>query len=61
MAFNTFVECVKDGEMCMYFVCDFNGKWFKDLSFLCCVSILLANVEGRSIEDCTRKFAPMKW
>jgi hypothetical protein len=46
MAFNTFVECVKDGEMCMYFVCDFNGRWLKDLSFLCCFVIIL-NVGGR--------------
>jgi len=61
MAFDTFVECVKDGKMCVYFVCDFNGRWLKDLSFLCCVSILLASVEGRSVEDCTNKFASLKW
>jgi hypothetical protein len=35
--------------MCMYFVCDFNGRWLKDSSFLCCVFILLENVEGRII------------
>jgi hypothetical protein len=61
MAFDTFVECVRDGGMCMYFVCDFNGRWLKGLSFLCCVFILLASVEGRLVEDCTSKFAPLKW
>jgi hypothetical protein len=30
----------------MYFVCDFNGRWLKDLSFLCCINVLLS-VEGR--------------
>jgi hypothetical protein len=30
----------------MYFVCDFNRRWVKDLSFLSCISILL-KVEGR--------------
>lgn len=25
----------------MYFVCDFNGKWFKDMSLLCCIVIIL--------------------
>jgi hypothetical protein len=60
MAFDTFLECLKDGEMFMYFLCDFNGKWLKDLSFLCCVSIILASVEGRSVKDSTNKLAPLK-
>jgi hypothetical protein len=29
----------------VYFVCDFNGKWLKDLSFLYCFDVLLS-VEG---------------
>ncbi len=29
----------------MYVVCDFNGRWWKDLSFLYCFDVLL-NVEG---------------
>jgi len=41
---------VRDGEMCMYFVCDFNGKWLKDSSILCCISILLKSVEGRIVD-----------
>jgi hypothetical protein len=45
----------------MYFVCDFNGKWLKDLSFLCCVYILSTSVESRSIGNCTSKFVPLKW
>jgi hypothetical protein len=43
-------RCVRDGEMCMYFVCDFNGKWLKDSSILCCISILLKSVEGRIVD-----------
>jgi hypothetical protein len=46
MAFDTFVKCVRNGGMCMYFVCDFNGKQLKNLNIVCCVSILLTNVEG---------------
>jgi len=26
----------------MYFGCDFNGKWLKDSSFLCCIVFLLS-------------------
>jgi hypothetical protein len=37
---------VRNGEKNMYFVCDFNGRWLKDLSFLCCFVIIL-NVGGR--------------
>jgi hypothetical protein len=32
----------------MYLVCDFNGRWLKDSSFLCCILILL-KVEGKVI------------
>jgi hypothetical protein len=45
----------------MYFVCDFNGRRLTDLNILCCDSILHANVEGRSVEDCTSKSTPLKW
>ncbi len=38
----------RNGERCMYFVCDFNGRCLKDLNFLCCIGILL-KVEGRVI------------
>jgi hypothetical protein len=34
----------------MYLVCDLNGKWLKDLSFLCCISIILESVEGRIVD-----------
>jgi hypothetical protein len=37
MAFKTCVKWEENGEMCMYFVCDFNGRWLKDLSLLCCI------------------------
>jgi hypothetical protein len=33
---------VRDGKKCMYFVCDFNGRWLKDTSFLCCIVIILS-------------------
>ncbi len=26
----------------MYFVCDSNGRWLKDLNFLCCIDALLS-------------------
>jgi len=26
----------------MYFVCDFNGRWLKDSSLLCCIVIVLS-------------------
>jgi hypothetical protein len=32
----------------MYLGCDFNERWLKDSSFLCCTVILLS-VEGRVI------------
>ncbi len=35
----------RNGGKNMYFVCDFNGRWLKDLSFLYCFDVLL-NVEG---------------
>ncbi len=37
---------VRHGEICMYFVCDLNGKWLKDSSLLCCILIIL-NMGGR--------------
>ncbi len=40
-------RCVKNGEMCMYLICDFNKRWSKDLNLLCCISILLKNVEDK--------------
>ncbi len=30
---------VREGERCMYFVCDFNGRWSKDSSILCWIDI----------------------
>jgi hypothetical protein len=36
----------RNGERCMYFVCDFNGRWLKALSFLCCIAII-SSVGGR--------------
>jgi hypothetical protein len=38
----------RNGERSMYFVCDFNGRWSRDLSFLCCIDVLLS-VEGRIV------------
>ncbi len=32
----------------MYLVCEFNGKWLKDLNFLCYIVIIL-KVEGRIV------------
>jgi hypothetical protein len=37
---------VKNEERCTCLVCDFNGRWLKDLNYLCCIVIVL-NVEGR--------------
>jgi hypothetical protein len=34
----------------MYLLCDFNGRWLKDSSFLCCICILLENVEGKIVD-----------
>ncbi len=39
----------RNGERSMYFVCDFNGRWLKDLSFLSCIDVLLS-VEGKIVE-----------
>jgi len=39
----------RNRKKCMYFVCDFNGRWLKDLSFLCCIDILL-KVESRVVD-----------
>jgi hypothetical protein len=36
----------RNGERCMHFGCDFNGKGLKDSSFLCCIVIVIS-VEGR--------------
>jgi hypothetical protein len=35
----------KNGERNVYFVCDYNGRWLKDSTFLCCIDVLL-NVES---------------
>lgn len=35
----------RDEERSMYFVCDVNGRWLKNLNFLYCFDVLL-NVEG---------------
>ncbi len=32
----------RNGEKNMYFMCDFNGRWLKDLSFLNCIDVLLS-------------------
>ncbi len=55
-SFETFGKCKiftwrveeRNGERNMYFVCDFNERWLKDSSFLCCVDVLLS-VEGKII------------
>jgi hypothetical protein len=36
--------------MCMHLMCDFNGRWLKDLNLLCCISILLENVDSRVVD-----------
>ncbi len=38
----------RNGKRSMYFVCDSNGNWFKDLSFLCYIDVLLS-VESKFI------------
>jgi hypothetical protein len=38
----------RNGKRNMYFVCDFNGRWLKDLSFLCYIDVLLS-VEGKVV------------
>jgi hypothetical protein len=46
----TFMEKnVWNGKKCMYFVCDFNGRWLKD-SKSCCMIILLSE-EGKLINN----------
>jgi len=55
-SFKTFGRCrifiwrveERNGERNMYFVCDFNGRWLKDSSFLCCVHVLLS-VKGKIV------------
>ncbi len=37
-----------NGERSIYFVCDFHGRWLKDLNFLCCIEVLLS-VESRVV------------
>ncbi len=37
---------VRKGEKCMYFVCDFNGRWLKYSRFLSCIIIVLS-VKGK--------------
>jgi hypothetical protein len=39
-------ECVRNEGMHIYFVCDFNGRWLKDLNLLYCVSILLPRLQS---------------
>jgi len=39
---------VRNGKICMYFRCDFNGRWLKDSNILCCIVILLS-VEGKVV------------
>ncbi len=46
----TFMERdVRGRKKCMYLVCDFNGRWLKDSSLLCCIIILLR--EGGRLVD----------
>jgi hypothetical protein len=35
----------KNGERNVYFVCDSNGRWLKDSTFVCCMDVILS-VEG---------------
>jgi hypothetical protein len=47
--YKTFIERdVRGRKRCMYLLCDFNGKWLKDSSLLCCIIILLRE-EGRVV------------
>jgi hypothetical protein len=41
---------VRNGKKCMHFVCDFNGRWLKDSSLLCCMAILLSE-EGKIVDN----------
>jgi hypothetical protein len=55
-SFKTFGRCKiltwrvkeRNGKRSMYFACDFNGRWLKDSSFLCCIDVLLS-VEGKIV------------
>jgi hypothetical protein len=38
----------RNGERKVYFVCDSNGRWLKDSTFLCWIDVIL-NVEGRVV------------
>lgn len=49
-AFKTLVEKEENEERCMYLVCHFNGRRLKDSSLLCCISILLENMETRVVD-----------
>jgi hypothetical protein len=49
-AFKTLVEKEENEERCMYLVCHFNGRRLKDLSLLCCISILLESMETRVVD-----------
>jgi len=46
----TFIWSVeeKNAERNVYFVCDSNGRWLKDSTFLCHIDVLLS-VEGRVV------------
>jgi len=37
-------------KRCIYLVCDFNGRWLKDLHLLGCI-IILMNEEGRIVDN----------
>ncbi len=39
---------MRNGKICMYIVCDFNEKWLKNSSLLCCIVIVL-NVGGKVV------------
>jgi len=36
----------RNGKRCKYLLCDFNRRWLKDLSILCCIVVVLS-VEGK--------------
>jgi hypothetical protein len=37
-----------NGERNVYFVCDYNGRWLKDSTFVCCIDVTLS-VEGKIV------------
>ncbi len=39
-----------NGEMCMYFVYDFNRRWLKESNILCCIYVLLKSVEDKIVD-----------